>query len=130
MEFNIYQFHMEIKHILKLTSPNGIQRKGNNYSTQFTVRFYFLKCCMATIKQFEMLISKARTPKWVKKNKCKSSRKDWKPECSPWAQPLIGATCSNLKLLFSGSTFLLTLLWQLSKEGQVVLGHFLGLQIK
>lgn len=39
MEFNIYQFHMEIKCILKLTSPNQIKRKCNNYSTQYIVRF-------------------------------------------------------------------------------------------
>lgn len=107
MEFNIYQFHMEIKCILKLTSPNQIKRKCNNYSTQYIVRFLKKKkCWVATIKPFEMLISKPWTPLWVKENKCKSSWNNWKPECSFQAQPVIGATCRNLKLLSPAQHFL------------------------
>lgn len=65
IEFNIHQFHVEIKCILKLTSPNRIQRQCNNYSIQFMVRFLFLML-RATITLFEMLISKLRTPMWEK----------------------------------------------------------------
>lgn len=76
------KFHREIKCILKLTSPNQIQQKGSNYSTYFIVSL-FSKSCMTTVKLFEMLVSKPRILLWVKKNKCKFSQRDWKPECSP-----------------------------------------------
>ena len=85
---------------------------------------------MATIKLFETLTSKPKTPMWVEENKCKSSPSNWKPGCNPWAPPGREAACGNLQLLFSGLTLALSLFWQLSKEGQVVLGHFLGLQFK
>lgn len=114
--------------------PETNLSKSNSKENIITIQhnslsgLFFLNVVCNTIKLFETLTSKPRIPMWVKKIN-RNPSKETEACIQPWAQPLIEPHAATSNYCSQAQPFL-SLYSQLSKEGQVVLRHFLGLQIK